>query len=210
MLNISNLICIKILDKISFVKLQGLIMSLLNILTKNEILNSYSPKELSYKEKVYYFTLPRDLEEKAQSFSSNDGKLVFILLYGYFKAFNQFFDQKLFLNNDIDFMKNKFDITSSKKIVSKSRFYEYQKIIKQHLHINDYTDTIKSTLQNEANNLANNFIHRKKIFYALINLSKKLNIETPSYTELTKIITIALNTQKKDILSKLELVPHHT
>lgn len=58
-------------------------MSLRNILTKNEISNVYFPKELSY-------------EEKVQSFSTNDGKLIFILIYGYFKAFNQFFDQQLF------------------------------------------------------------------------------------------------------------------
>jgi len=55
-------------------------MSLRNILTKNEILNVYLPKELSYKEKIYYFSIPENLEEKVQSFSTNDGKLIFILI----------------------------------------------------------------------------------------------------------------------------------
>jgi hypothetical protein len=63
---------------------------------------------------------------------------------------------------------------------------------------------MRGTLQKEVNNLANNFIHRKKIFYTLVNLSRKLNIEMPSYTELTRIIQVALNTQKQDILKKLE------
>jgi len=75
---------------------------------------------------------------------------------------------------------------------------------KKYLQINNYTDEIKATLQKEANNLANNFIHRKKIFYTLVDFSKKLNIEIPSYTELTRIIQVALNTQKKDILNRLE------
>jgi hypothetical protein len=35
-------------------------------------------------------------------------------------------------------------------------------------------------------------------------LSRKLNIEVPSYSELTRIIQVALNTQKKDILEKLK------
>ena len=38
-----------------------------------------------------------------------------------------------------------------------------------------------------------------------MNLSKKLNIEMPKYTELTRIIQAALNTQKKDILDKLDV-----
>ncbi|MDQ7060687.1 MAG: hypothetical protein Q9M43_05950 [Sulfurimonas sp.] len=37
-----------------------------------------------------------------------------------------------------------------------------------------------------------------------MNLSKKLNIEVPSYTELARVVAKALNIQKKDILAKLE------
>jgi len=48
-------------------------------------------------------------------------------------------------------------------------------------------------------------LYRKKIFYELVSLSKKLNLEIPSYTELSRIITIALSSHKKDILEKLAL-----
>ena len=91
-----------------------------------------------------------------------------------------------------------------KTVPPRKTLYRYKQIIRDYFQINEYTDEITSTLQKEANNLANNFIHRKKIFYTLVNLSKKLNIEVPSYTELTRIIQVALNTQKKDILEKLE------
>ncbi|MFW0714035.1 hypothetical protein [Aliarcobacter butzleri] len=50
-------------------------------------------------------------------------------------------------------------------------------------------------MQNKAIELANNFAHRKKIFFSLVDYSKKLNIEIPSYTNLAKIIGIALNHQ---------------
>jgi len=181
-------------------------MTLANILTNKEKKNLYSPQYLRHQEKVYYFSLPKELEIKMQLFATIEGKITFILLYGYFKAFNQFFDTNLFLNEDIDFIINKYNFLPTNQIsVEKSRIYEYRKLIKQYFKINKYTEKIKSTFQKEANNLANNFIHRKKIFYNLVHLSKKLNIEVPSYTELTRIITIALNIHKKNILTKLEL-----
>lgn len=50
--------------------------------------------------------------------------------------------------------------------------------------------------------LASKFTHRKRIFYSLVELSKKLKIEVPSYTELSHIITLN-KFSKKDILEKL-------
>ena len=88
--------------------------------------------------------------------------------------------------------------------ISARTIQRYQKIIREYLGIVDYADNIKESLQKEAINLANNFVHRKKIFYALVELSRKLKIEIPSYTELARIITIAINSQKKEILDKLE------
>jgi len=103
----------------------------------------------------------------------------------------------------MDFFGLKIPINTDKKTLTKSTLYRYQQIIKQHLFINDYTDEIKNTLTNEAIILASNFTHRKKIFYSLIELSKKLKIELLSYTELSRIITVAINSQKRDILNKL-------
>jgi hypothetical protein len=60
-------------------------------------------------------------------------------------------------------------------------------------------------LQNKAIELANNFINRKKIFFSLVDYSKKLNIEIPSYTNLAKVIALALNHQIKNIQLHLKL-----
>jgi hypothetical protein len=51
-------------------------------------------------------------------------------------------------------------------------------------------------LEKEALKLANNFLHRKKILYALMELAKSLKIELPSYTEFLNIISMALTQQK--------------
>ncbi|MDD4330710.1 MAG: DUF4158 domain-containing protein, partial [Aliarcobacter sp.] len=76
----------------------------------------------------------------------------------------------------------------------------YKQLIKAHLGVNEYSNDIELKLQNHAIELANNFTHRKKIFFSLVDYSKKLNIEIPSYTNLSKIIGTALTFQTKHIL----------
>jgi TnpA family transposase len=91
------------------------------------------------------------------------------------------------------------------KNISKRRYHDYQKYIKDYFCINRYDSIIQDQLQKEANSLASNYINRKKIFYNLVDFSKNLKIEIPSYTELSRIITVAINRQKNDILNKLQI-----
>ena len=140
-----------------------------------------------------------------EKIASDFNQIYFTLLYGYFKATNKFFTD---LNEDknLDYIASnvlKISIDTDAVSLTKSTLYRYQQIIKQHLRINEYTDEIKDILVKEATTLANNFIHRKKIFYALVEFSKKLSIEVPSHTELYRIITVAINSQKRDILERL-------
>ena len=180
-------------------------MPVITILSKIEEKTLYLPQQLSFKEKEYLLQIPANILEKVNSFELNEGKLAFILMYGYFKAFHQFYNISEYSESDMKYVSTKYELpVVNEIIITQRRFQQYKKIIKIYLKVNNYTEDIKSTLQKEANNLAKNFIHRKKIFYTLVNLSKKLNIELPSYTELTRIITIALNTQKKDILERLK------
>lgn len=181
-------------------------MPRISFISQQEIRQFETPRNLNYKEQVYFFTLPKKLQDASLSFGDDKNILIFTLLFGNFKSEHKFFELKNFSQKDLDFVKDKYHLeneTQPLRIKAKT-LHRYKIIIKNYLAINDYTLEIQNTLQKEANNLANNFIHRKKIFYALISLSKKLKIEIPSYTELTRIITVALNTQKKDILDKLE------
>jgi TnpA family transposase len=181
-------------------------MPRINFITNNEIVEFETPKKFTYTEQEYFFKLPKELHELILTFEEDKNILIFILLYGHFRCKNIFYDLKLFKQNDIDYILKKYNlkIKDNNLFLGTRTLLRYKNIIKQYLKINEYTDEIKSTLQKEANNLANNFIHRKKIFYTLVNLSRKLNIEMPSYTELTRIIQVALNIQKQDILEKLE------
>ena len=173
-------------------------MSLQNILSKKEIIHFDSKPRLNENEKDILFAVPKSVLQPIE----DSMKIYFILLYGYFKVTNKFLCS-LEKDENIEYLMNKFNIVKTEKKFNDSACYRYRKIIKNYLGIIDYDDKVKNTLQKEADKLANNFINRKAIFYSLVQLSKKLNIEIPSYTELSKIITIALNSQKKDILNKL-------
>ncbi|WP_121628906.1 DUF4158 domain-containing protein [Poseidonibacter antarcticus] len=173
----------------------------IEILTQQELKIFNVAKLLNYKEKEYCFEIKDDLLQKLKENYKIENIAIFIHLFGYFKLTHKFFN----INDDsLKYISKRYDLVTSSKKIPERTIRTYKRLIREYFKINSYTDDIKLTIQKEANNLANNFIHRKKIFYILVNISTKLNIEVPSYTELTKIINIAINTQKKDILKRLE------
>ena len=175
-------------------------MSIISILSPEEEKAFTKAPKFTFTQKEYYYKLPNSL---LHTIDGTSNKIFFTLMYGYFKATNKFFEVNLDDENLLYLSNEKFRTTVSVNIAERT-FYRYKKIIREYFVINEYTDNIQQLLQKEAITLANNFVHRKKIFYFLVEHSKKLKIEIPSYTELLKIITAALNTQKKDIFIKLK------
>lgn len=153
-------------------------------------------------ERNYYFTLPNLIYKQTLNFGEDKLITIFTLMYGYFKATNMFFELDSFSLIDTKFIKDKYQLSySDSDLTCNPRTIQrYKQIIKNHFGINEYTSDIESQLQNHAIELANNFTHRKKIFFSLIDYSKKLNIEIPTHFILSKIISTALNYQTKHIL----------
>ena len=181
-------------------------MARVQILSKEEQKIFSIPSKLNFSQKEYYFKLPEALQEFSTTLRDSNNKVYFSLLYGYCKVNNMFYDSKKFRNDDILFVKEKLnlDTNTDNYILSQRHMRRYKQIIKEYLLISDYTIKSADILLKEATTLASNFIHRKKIFFALVKLSKKLKIEVPSYTELSRIISLAISSQKQDILEKLE------
>lgn len=125
-------------------------------------------------------------------------------MYGYFKATNKFFDIQ---RDDENYLyiatRNNFD-SFDFRVVTPRTIQRYKQLIKSNLFINEYTLDIESQLKHHAIELANNFTNRKKIFFSLVDYSKKINIEVPSYFALSKLIEFALNYQTKSILLHLK------
>jgi hypothetical protein len=183
-------------------------MSLLSILDKSEAKELEKAPKFAYYDRVQYFKLPKALLEKVLSFEKSEYKVIFILMYGYFKATNRFISVKEFVNSDIEYILDEYQLAIPSNIknisLSSRHIRRYKSIIKRYFHINNYTIEIKTKLMSHAKNLASCFTHRKKIFYSLVQLARELNIEMPSTTELLSIITDTLNKEKTHILTSLE------
>ena len=152
-------------------------MARIQILTQQEIKEFEQVPLFKYKEKTHIFSLPKILNDATQSFQNDSYFLIFTLLFGYFKITNKFYDDTFYYESDIEFVTDKYNLQNINHIkLPRKTIYRYKQLIREYFKINDYTEDIKSILQKEANNLANNFIHRKKIFYTLVNLSKKLGV----------------------------------
>lgn len=117
-----------------------------------------------------------------------------------------FFTTNEFQPLDIQKVKQMYDLQFDYELISVQPKTEqrYKNMIRDYLGIEYYTDQNKAYLLKEALMLASNFLHRKKILYALIDLTKTLKIELPSYTELSNIISLALTQQKTHMIERLK------
>ena len=179
-------------------------MSLIQILSKDEEKKFNMPPKFDSFAKNYFFKLNSDITEIISEMKSDSNKILFILMFGYFKVSNRFFEIK---DEDENYLyianRNNFDLFNFKEVSSRT-IQRYKQIIRSYFNILEFDETMESKLQHHATELANNFTHRKKIFYSLVDYSKKLNIEVPSYFILSNIISSALNFQTNSILNALK------
>ena len=176
-------------------------MARIQILSKSEEKSFDTAPKFSSKEQTYFFKITEDLLDKFLEFKGEN--ITFILIqYGYFRARHKFFEQ--IHPNDIEYIKEKFSFEEININIPKSTRFRYYSVIKEVLSIELFDVRIKALLEKEALDMAKNFQDRKKIFFTLVDLSKKLKIEIPSLAILTDIIAQALGEQKKSIINKLK------
>jgi TnpA family transposase len=179
-------------------------MSVIQILTKEEVKNFETPPKFDLFAKNHFFKITEKLENMIIEMKSDSNKILFILMFGYFKATNKFFEIQ---KNDDNFSyigtRNNFD-SFDLTILNPRTTQRYKQLIKSYFSVKDYSQEIDAQLQNHAIVLANNFTHRKKIFFSLVDYCKKINIEVPSYSILSKLIEFALNQQTRNILLHLK------
>lgn len=182
-------------------------MARIQVLSKKEQKQLFGVPNLNREQRSFYFKLSSSIEEELVNFYDDSNKMLFILLLGYFRVSHIFFKLSDFSKSDILYVKKLYHLNfDENNIVSAFRTEQrYRILIRKYLGIETYAQKHKSLLEEEALNLVNNFLHRKKILYALIELAKILKIELPSYTEFSNIISVALTQQKNQMLEKLKV-----
>ena len=175
-------------------------MSVFKILTNEEEKDFELVPKFDSLSQNHFFKLTSGVSESISEMKSDSNKILFILMFGYFKATHRFFEIQ---KNDENYLyianRNNLNIFDFNTVTSRTQ-QRYKQIIKSYFNVNEYNKDIELKLKNYATELPNNFTHRKKIFISLIDYSKKLNIEIPSQFTLSKIIGTALTFQTKHIL----------
>lgn len=177
-------------------------MARIQILSDQEEKAFNTPPVFSLAEQGYYFNPPSQWLNKLYGQMKPENIGFIILQYGYLRARNHFYQTGN--HHDIAYIQEIYALSCINFEIPQSTRFRYYRLIKDIVGIGSLTPAIKSTLYNEASAMAASFQDRKKIFYALVSLSRALKIEIPSYTLLSEMIADALSLQKESMIEKLK------
>lgn len=179
----------------------------INILSVGEIKLFDSPPEFNSYQRLINFTIPKWVSNVIDELRNDENKLVFILLFGYFKFTKKFYTPNKFHKKDIEYVSNKFNLKISLEKLENFKRYtlsRYYKIILQNLGIRPFTNSAKNTIFEEAQELSKKMYQPKNIFIFLVEILIAKNIEIPSYNILSEIITESFNNYEKELLKITE------
>ena len=84
-------------------------MPLSLILTTDEQNKFNLVPKFTFQQRKFFFTITDNLLDKLHTFENDDNRIIFILLYGTFRATNRFFDITKYENNDVEYIQNQYD-----------------------------------------------------------------------------------------------------
>ena len=118
-------------------------MSLIQILTKDEEKIFELPPSFDSFAKNHFFKLTSGISEIILEMKNDSNKILFILMFGYFKATNRFFEIQ---NDDENFTyiatRNNFNSFNYNEVTLRT-IQRYKQLIKSHFGINEYTSDIE-------------------------------------------------------------------
>lgn len=125
------------------------------------------PPFLSREERKKVFELNEWELNEISKLRINTNRIGFILLYGYFKATNKYFQPKHFNKSDISYISKKLNIKigiNSFKKFEREAYNRYRQIIVKKLGIKNYSNKTRKLVLNEALLLCSSRKNTKIIF----------------------------------------------
>jgi len=179
----------------------------IKILNQHDIKSFEFPPEFSDEGRIAFFDVPEWANESLESLKTSMTKVGFVLQLGYFVAVNKFFATSKFHQKDVKFVAKMLKIplniielnTYEKRSVTRTR-----SIILEKLGFQKFTNKSKELLMDEALSLCSNQMKPKLMFIWLAELLRQKKIEVPGYYTLSEVITNALKTYEKNLLSLME------
>lgn len=180
-------------------------MTILNILSKDEIKLFDQPPQFTAEERNHFFTLPAWAEKEIVVFKTIN-KVGFILQLGYFLATKKFYEKSLFHTTDIFFVSKRAGLNEAVDMneYAQTTLLRHRKLILEKLGCQAFSEEHHQALATEADFLLSIQVKLKDIFESLLLLLEKKRVEIPSYNILAHIITDAFRLHEKDLLSRIE------
>lgn len=176
----------------------------LNILSSNEIKLFDSPPEFNSYQRIINFSPSKWAENIMNEIRTDENKLIFCLLLGYFKFTKKFYTPSKFHKKDIVYVCSKFNLKVDNEKIDNFKRYtltRYYEIILENTGIRPFTKNIKQDMFFEAKQLVRKMYKSKNIFVSLLQGLINKNTEIPKYNIFAEIITAAFNDYEKELLS---------
>ena len=172
--------------------------SVLSDYEKKEFLRP--PKFNSYG-RTRFFALPEALMSKFKKLPTPIAKVVFILMYGYFKANKRFFASD-FHKEDIKFICNKLQVTNItvkdvEEYIIRNMHHRYKKIIMNFLGYSPYNDYYDGLLKQELEGKLASAAKPKDLWFYSIGFLVNKKVEIPSFTCLNQLILDSIKISHK-------------
>ena len=186
-------------------------MARMSIWKPEEIAAYEHPPSFNTYQRKLFFTLPRSLQRQTRSFHHLTNQVGFHLMFGYFKAANRFFIPSKFHEKDIQFVCQKlgvfeFSVDMQQYEKAKSSYLRHQRMILAHFGYAafEYTTHAPILLQVIERQIQSQ-LRPQLILDFLIEWLTKKRIELPPYHSLYKLLTTAIQTYRKQLVTQLEI-----
>ncbi len=179
----------------------------LKILNPRDIQSFEVPPKFTSEERKRYFYLMQWAQDFINSLRTTHNKIGFIMQYGYFQSTGRFFSAKKFHRKDIEFIVGRIKVSPDEfnpDTYSAETFNRHQKVILERLGYRRFDKETRNLLLQEAISLCANQIKPRFLFLSLVDFLKEKKIELPGYYSLSKIITQALKSFEKELLTFVE------
>jgi TnpA family transposase len=176
------------------------------ILSTNEIKEFDNPPVFNSEDRKAFFVLPSWGNDFIKELGNDRNKLVYILMFGYFKCCRKFFTPNKFSSKDINYVINKFGLkhdTETLSNFSRVNILRYKENILKNTHVTQFDESARQLLIRETKNIVAKKFKLKPILISLIDLLYSKRIEIPTYNALAEIITDVLNDFEKGLQEKL-------
>ena len=164
----------------------------LRILLPDEIHAYFGRPKFTNTERVHYLSLSKDELDLCNTLSKST-RWYFILLLGFFKAKNQFFNiDHSYVRGDVHFIYRTYNFQKPKKNVSEDTHRKIREMIITQMGFNNDNNYVAGILQKKTKELVSTSPDIKFIFQSLYEYAVNKNLITPQYTTFQKIISEAI------------------